>query len=174
MDIFKQKRNLIITVVVLVLLNIATLSTIWFSRPNHRFPGKPDFGADKKNHVQKLLKEELGFTDEQAEKYVTLQKKHRKDMSKLNEEFMEAKRNIFDYVLQNEIDEETLDSLKKVSLEKQSKLDNMTINHFKELKKICKPEQVEKLKDIMIKILPPPPGRGGKDFPPPGERPLKK
>ena len=123
----------------------------------------------------------MNFTEEQAEKYFSLQEEHNKSMSEFNKEIMEAKRNIFDYVLLNEPEENVLDSLVNISLKKQTQLELKTIKHFQELKKMCKPDQVKKLKEVMLKILPPPergpdgnfpgkpphPGMNKKEFPPP-------
>jgi len=183
MDIFKQKRNLVITIIILVLLNIVTLLLLWFGRPKHDSQSGPGIPDRERGQVQKLLKEELNFSEKQAEQYIALRKEHQENTMHLSEEIRKIKKEMFDHVLLN--DETTLsDSLLELSLEKQSELEKLTFRHFQELKRICNSDQRKKLMKIMHKILgppqpermggPPPPGenREGHHPPPPrGERP---
>ena len=57
MDIFKQKQNLMLVIVLLVILNIITLAVLWIGRPSQRAgrrgPGDP---LKEQGQVQKLLK----------------------------------------------------------------------------------------------------------------------
>ena len=67
MDIFKQKRYLVLVIILLVILNLGTLITFWLNRPHqHRFQ-LDNQGPEQENmHIQQLLKDELGFNKEQA------------------------------------------------------------------------------------------------------------
>lgn len=170
MDIFKQRRNLVAAIVVLVLLNIVTLLLLWFGRPKYDSQKGPGIPGREKGQVQKLLKEELNFSEKQAEQYIALRKEHRENTIQLNKEIRKIKREMFDHVLMN--DETALsDSLLKLTLEKQAQIEKLTFQHFQELKKICNSDQLKKLMKIMHKILgPPQPERmGGPPPHPPGE-----
>ena len=171
MDIFKQKRNLTITIIILVIINIVTITLLWIGRPEvNELRGKGP--ADNKN-IQKLLKDELGFSDEQTNEYLALREKQRKETRKINREMRRVKREMFDKAFEQ--DDNTLsDSLLNLTLEHQAQLEKAMFNHFVGLKEICNDDQKEKLKEIIHKLFAPPHPPGG-DRPPPhharGDRP---
>ena len=93
MDIFKQKTYLAATVIILIILNLGILTMLWINKPNH--PKFPNHIADRPNeqeHIGSLLKEELSFTDEQIEKYLDLRKINQEQMSGLENEIRDLKR----------------------------------------------------------------------------------
>jgi Spy/CpxP family protein refolding chaperone len=173
MDIFKQKRNLVLTIVFLVILNIVTLSLLWFGRPQSDLRKGPRGSEQNTEHIQKLLKEELGFNNNQAEKYIAIRDKHRKNTRHLNEEIRKLKKEMFDQALQNNDQAMISDSLLNLAQEKQSQIEKLTFQQFLNLKKICNPEQNMKLQKLMHRLLAPPHlDRHGEPPPPPrGERP---
>jgi len=174
MDVFKQNRNLLLTIIVLVILNIVTLTLLWI--------GRPESPRENKVHIQKRLMEELNFSEKQAEQYIALREDHQKNLMLINEEIKKVKKEMFDQVLfENSTD--ISDSLLNLSLKKQGELDRITFRHFQDLKKICNKEQQKKLMKLVHNILgppqpprmdgPPPPGANREKYPPPprGERP---
>ena len=186
MDITKQNRNLIITIVVLVIINIAALLLLWLGKPKHdNMRGTENIG-DEKVRIQEMLKEELGFSSEQAEKFLELRENHHKKSTELNDELMLVKRKMFEEAMYG--DKSIIsDSLLNLSLEKQSQLELLTFQHFLKLKQICTPEQQKKLFEIVHRLLGksqqgnPPPGAPRGDIkgempppPPRGERPPKR
>ena len=170
MDIFKQRRNLVVTIVVLILLNIVTLLLLWFGRPKYDSQNGIGMPERERGQVQKLLKEELNFSEKQTEQYIVLRKEHRENTIQLNKEIRKIKREMFDHVLLND-GTALSDSLLKLTLEKQAQIEKLTFQHFQELKKICNSDQLQKLMKIMHRILGPPQSEkmGGPPLPPPGE-----
>lgn len=177
MDMFKQKRNLIVTIVILVIINLTTLLLLWLGKPKHNFNRGPETGVGEKVHIQKLLNEELGFTNEQAKKYIDLRQNHRKVFKEINSEIKELKGQMFDDVLMGESSPVLSDSLLQLTLEKQGQLEKLTFQHFVELKNLCNSGQQKKLQLLMHNLIGPPRDgshegpRPGKipDGPPPGE-----
>lgn len=165
MDIFKKNRNLIFTIIVLVIINIATLSLLWLGKPNPNKIRKPIDGRDEKVRIEKLLKKDLGFSTQQAEQFLRLQKNHREKTNFLAEELQQLKKKMFEEAMYSN-NFNISDSLLNLSLEKQKELETITFQHFQKVKKICTPEQQEKLFKLMHRLLGPSP-RGG---PPPGAR----
>ncbi|MCB0753664.1 MAG: hypothetical protein KDC52_19485 [Ignavibacteriae bacterium] len=78
MDITKQNRSLIITIVVLVIINIAALLLLWLGKPRHDNLRDTENIGDEKVRIQEMLKEELGFSSEQTEKFLKLRENHHK------------------------------------------------------------------------------------------------
>ena len=155
MDIFKQKKILVFTIIVLVILNVASLLMLW--------TGKPDRGWDRKrghpfrdgDRIENLLKRELGFSDDQAKKYISLRKDHRKKTRQINHEVRELKRQMFDQAMQNDNQSTISDSLLILTQTKQAEIEKITFNHFLDLKEICEPDQLEGLKKLMHKLYTP-------------------
>jgi hypothetical protein len=173
MDIFKQKQNLVLTIVFLVILNIVTLSLLWFGRPQADLRKGPIGPEQNTERIQKLLKEELGFDNNQAEKYLAIRDKHKKETRHLNEDIRKLKKEMFDQALQSNDQAMISDSLLNLAQEKQSKIEKLTFQQFLDLKKICNSEQKMKLRKLIHRVLAPPhPERHGEPPPTPkGERP---
>ncbi|MCB9250011.1 MAG: hypothetical protein H6613_16425 [Ignavibacteriales bacterium] len=72
MDMIKQNRNLIITIIVLVIINIVALLLLWLGKPKNDFRRGLERDSNDKVRIQKMLKEELGFSTEQAKQFITL------------------------------------------------------------------------------------------------------
>ncbi|MBI9072638.1 MAG: periplasmic heavy metal sensor [Melioribacteraceae bacterium] len=183
MDVFKRNRNLIITIIVLVLFNLVTVTLLIIGKPPHPM-GEENMGEIKDNNrrLEHLLKVELSFTNEQAKEYIKLRKEHRDGAISINAELKRLRTQMFDEVLSTNLSPTLSDSLLNLTLEKQAEIEKLTFNHFLDLKNLCDPEQRKKLKLLMFQIEGPPPGRnlkglpldGNHDRPPPppnGERP---
>lgn len=166
MDMFKRNRNLIITIVILVIINIITLLLLWIGKPKHDLARGPGNGENEKVRIQEMLKEELGFSNDQAEQFLALRKNHLENTMRLDDELMLVKKEMLEEAMYSN-DSSISDSLLNLSLEKQGQLEIITFQHFQKLKQICTPEQQEKLFELMHRLIGPP-QRGG---PPPGEMP---
>lgn len=180
MDIFKQKRYLIVVVVVLVIMNVGTLFMLWIGKPPHppRKGGMVPPGQEQAR-LEQLLKVELGFDERQVKQYLKLRHDHHQQAQMLHKDISELKRQMFDQVFQDEPRPVLSDSLLKLVQSKQADLEEITFQHFLDLKKLCKPEQQNKLKllldEFFSKNMPPgmkqdkrpPPPPDGKGPPPP-------
>jgi len=187
MDIFKQRRFLIFLVVLLVVLNLGTITLLWLGRPA---PPPPEIRMGKSGNeharLEALLKKELKFGDEQIKQYFQLREKHRQQLDQLNREIGKLKKQMFDAVFSKDPQPALSDSLLNLSLQKQAELEQLTYRHFLELKKLCNPDQENQLKLLVEEFFRQqnPPGRGresgpagkfkDKNPPPPddGRRPL--
>lgn len=172
----KQNRNLVITVVVLVILNLITIFLLWMGKPNHEINDR--ISGDDKIRISEMLKKELGFDDKQINKFLELRANHHKKSDKINKELMLIKKQMFDEAMYKD-NGVISDSLLNLSLKKQAELEKITFEHFVKLKQICTPEQQEKLFELVERLIGPrknegPPPVGPKDKfrdgmpPPPG------
>jgi len=176
MDIFKQKRNLVFVIIMLVALNLALIALLWFGKP----PGPPQQrgpinGEEDMFRVQQLLKNELGFDEQQAKEYLKLRFEHQTAAAQLDSEVRQLKKQMFDEVLEDTPLPILSDSLLKLIQEKQARIELLTFEHFLDLKKICKPDQQDNLKILMNEMFrqnsPPPAEDGMRPPPPPGDEP---
>ena len=177
MDIFKQRRYLWIIIIILLIMNITALALLWLGRPEGRRPqsGPPD-PIEEKIRTERMLQNELGFNKIQTEQYLRMRQEHRSQAQQLEDEIRQLKKHMFDEVLEESPQPLLSDSLLRLVQEKQANLEKLTFQHFLDLKKLCKPEQQDKLKLLMHEVfrqksgfrddnVPPPP------LPPEGEQP---
>jgi hypothetical protein len=176
MDIYKQKRYLIFLVVLLIILNLATLLMIWLNKPQQPLMDRKHLGPEQETeHIQQLLKDELGFDEAQTEQYLKLREEQKERVSLIQNEIKRIKKQMFDEVLKDNPQTTLSDSLLQLSQEKMVILEHTTYSYLLELKKLCKPEQRDKLKfligDFFRQNQPKGMGNGGPPPPPSGDEP---
>lgn len=152
MDFFTKNRFTAWAIIILIVLNLFTLSVLWMTNTRRERP--PKHGPHFRAHDRKdILDAELNFNDEQKEKHRTLKENHFKQMRILTEEIHKNKKDLF-----NRLSEPTYDSLEVKALcnkigSLQSDLEELTFYHFNDIKSICTPEQKEKLKEVNKKLI---------------------
>ncbi len=171
-------KNKLLTglVILLLIANVTTIIFFWMGMK------KMHPVADARQPAEYLI-QKLGFNNTQQEQYKAMVKQHREKTKQLREQLRTARDNFFDQLAHENIS----DSIKNNYLEKISsinrELDQMTFDHFREVRKFCTPDQQQKFDKVIDDILrmmggpaphgdrPPPPGmRGaGQDGPPPGK-----
>ncbi len=167
MDIFKQKTYLVVTVIILIILNLGILTMLWLNKPDH--PKNPNHISERPNEQEQisiLLRQELEFTDEQIDEYLHLRRINREQMSELQNEIRDLKRQMFNKVILENSDLPISDSLLSIILDKQGQIEKLTYQHFLDLNQLCDSEQQKKLQLLIHRLLPPP-GRGQESGPPP-------
>lgn len=177
MDIFKQKKYLLVTVAILIILNLAILTMMWFNKPAYIKP--PEHNKARPNEqeqISSLLKQELSFNDEQVHQYLELRRVNSDKMNSLQNEIRDIKGQMFDDAISENMDPEISDSLLSIMLEKQGQIEKLTYQHLVDLKDLCNTEQQVQLQSLLHRLLPPPdrkegPPSGEKEnrLPPPGE-----
>lgn len=154
MDIFKQNRYLFAIIILLVILNLTTLIMLWLGRSEYRQPRLEQRDPiEEENRISQMLKDELGFDKQQIDKYLQLRKQHRDKVHLLNGEIRQIKKQMFDEALVDIPKTELSDSLLTISQTKQAEIERLTFQHFLELKKLCKPEQQDKLKLLIHELF---------------------
>ncbi|PKL88286.1 MAG: hypothetical protein CVV23_11160 [Ignavibacteriae bacterium HGW-Ignavibacteriae-2] len=169
MDIFKQKRYLILLVVLLIIFNLATLIMIWLNKPQRPIMDRQHQGPGQETtHIKQLLKDELGFDETQIKQYLKMQAEQRKKVLQLQNEIQQIKKQMFDEVLKDSPEPTLSDSLLTLTQEKMVVLEQLTYSYLLELKNLCKPEQRDKLKFLIGEFFRQnPPGGINSDRPPP-------
>lgn len=138
MELLSNKRFLWIIILILLILNLASLGTIWFHDWDNNVPRfRESRSFDQRDH---FLKRELNFSPEQQAQFDTLFNHHRSELElkadeirTLREELMSMMRNQ-DFTAESEKIVHTIG-------ERQSELEMMNYNHFKEVMAICNDEQ---------------------------------
>lgn len=178
MDIFKQRKFLIAVVTILILLNVGIITVLWMDQDDRIKIGKqPPPKPQEHNQISTVLKNELGFNEEQIKFYLEMRDNTRQEVERLGRQIKELKHQLFDGALTDNNDGRDFDKLLNEILMVQEQLERTTYQHFVDLKNLCNAEQKEKLHSLLDKLLPPPKEKKS-DRPPhkkhPEPRPGKK
>ncbi len=151
MDIFAQKKLLIRTIIILVLLNVSVLGVFIRGNMMHRRPPEPPPGGEF-NDVLGVLEKELNLNANQ----VLQLKKVRNDFfdkEKLVLTALHEERDSMNAVMFNKnTDDALLNSLAKSVSENEFKMELLRIDQAKALKAICTPEQLDKFENLVVEI----------------------
>jgi Spy/CpxP family protein refolding chaperone len=147
-----RNKWLVGIIVVLVLVNMATLGAFWWMQKPHHPP-----------KLEKIFEKELNLTPEQTAQFRTLDDIHRTKANELQENMKSYKNGLFEEMLSDNPNEIALDSINIKIGATQIAMDKNLIQHYSELKELCtSAKQKEKLKELFKKITkrtPPPPRR---------------
>lgn len=140
-------KFLMVIVVGLCLINIGLMAFIFFHRPP---PPGPDMhgppGIHPEDRPRHLIIKRLDFDEAQIMQYDTLIEAHRSSVRKLEDSIRTTKNQL--YATLNENGDAAKDPLvaKLGSLQRQMEL--VHYSHFGDIKKICKPNQLQRFKEL--------------------------
>jgi len=149
MDIFTQKKFLVRIVILLIVLNLFSLSLFLWRDYFHR-PPPPRFNNEREG--SEVLKRELNLTENQEAQIIDLRTKY----------FIKEK--VFEALIRNERDsmnvemfsknthEKTVKSLAKSIADNEYKIEMLRFEQSQELKTIYKNEQLEKFENLILEI----------------------
>jgi Spy/CpxP family protein refolding chaperone len=164
MDLVNQNKFKNILIIVLLTLNLLTVSIIWMQTFQ-----KDDISQNEKQSRPpesiNLMKKALDMNEAQTTQFEKLRAEQLTKTKKLNDSLDNLKKQLAEELLDKNPDTSRAKITAREIGEMQSQVELSRFNHFKELIKICTPEQKEKLKPIMIEIF----GRK-----PPKEEPISK
>ncbi|MDE3251965.1 MAG: periplasmic heavy metal sensor [Bacteroidota bacterium] len=177
MNYFSKNRWVGIALLFLVLLNLGTLTTLWLMRPNRMGPP-----AKAGSGVVDFIVQELGFDSAQKKQLILLREEHQQKIREVRRKNRDAKNVFFALLKDSSLSEEALDKAAIASAAYDAETDKLTFLHFREIRKICTPEQQKKfdlvIQEVLRMIAPPPPdgnppgGPNGRrrEGPPPADR----
>ncbi|MCF8243296.1 MAG: hypothetical protein K9J16_18115 [Melioribacteraceae bacterium] len=157
MDFIKQKRLITIVIVLLVILNIATITLLWLGKPDHRPEYEKITPEQENKQIGRLLNETLGFDKKQIDEYLKIRKLHKEKVNTIQEEIRKTKKEMFSAVLSNDESVTISDSLLSVTENLHAQIEKLTFKHMQDLKALCNEEQKRELKNMIHKLFEPNP-----------------
>lgn len=145
------------TTIVLIVLNIAVVSFIWFGHPPH--PGMGGPGPDR----AEMIPHELKFDDTQRKQFDQLRQEHHQLMETINQRDRNTHEALFELIKGGQDNSTTADSLIAEIANNRKESEAATYHHLAKLRKICTPEQQKIFDDIILNLFkhgpqgPPPP-----------------
>ena len=161
-------KNKLLTGLVILLLaaNITTIVVFWMGmKKMHPSPLQPSAYIIK----------ELSLNDKQQEQYNAMVQQHRKQSRSIQEQIRNCKDSFFNLLSNDNANDSIKNNLSAKIASLNSELDLITYAHFKEVRKICTPEQQQKFDGIIkeiIRMMAGPVGRGPRPPGGPGDGPL--
>ena len=151
MNYFTKEKYLKLTILILVLLNLATVGGVWLTRKDdHRGPGK-HMGAKRGGEKGKLGRE-LGFSDTQNAQFERLRDGHKAQAMAIRDLMKKEKDTMFAMVSTASTD----DSLWVFHAERigalHIELETITFGHFRDIRQLCDDEQKPKFDAIIQEV----------------------
>lgn len=135
-----------IVIVVLIVINLATLSSIWFLKPNHHRSLPHDRGMS-------FLANELGVNGSDKQKLDAMELNHHSEKRELLEKNKQLREKLFGLLKHNDGDSIKVNKYVDSILLNQRHIELMTYYHFRDVKSMCSPEQQIKLEEIIKEAI---------------------
>ena len=143
-----KTKALVAAVVFLLLTNIAVLVFFLCCKG----PGKKDFHGGREARMKEFLQKEISFTPQQIQQYDTLSKKHRENIGTSFNEMRNNKEQQFQELGRTGFSDSAIVLAAGRSSEMQKEMELKMIMHFREIRKLCTPEQQSKFDSLFYKI----------------------
>jgi protein CpxP len=139
----QRTKLLLILIGFLLLLNITTIATVWFTRPTKGMSA--EIQAGPKNFLIKKLR----FDDEQAHEFEVLFEEHIEQMRGLRKQIADDKEELLVQITAEQPDTALAYQLMAAISASEEKAEKFTFSHFRKVREICTPEQKMKF-DLLI------------------------
>jgi Spy/CpxP family protein refolding chaperone len=150
MDIFSQKKLLLRIVIILVVLNLFSISAFLWKEFFHKPPHPPK--TEGKRDVSSILMEDLNLTDIQAEQIKNLRTAYFAKEKNLETAIREERDSMNEVMFNKTTDEEIVKDLAKRIAANDYEMELMRFEQAKEFKSICTMEQLEKFEGLVLEI----------------------
>ena len=159
MDSVTKNKSLVSIIIFLLITNIAML--VFFLVLNK--PPQKDVRAHVQNGISGMLQKEVGFSKDQVDEYLSLRKSQMDSIHVLFDELRKSKMDFYNLIYSSEVSDSSLNNAAGIIAEKQKTLDLQMFDHFKKVRNICTPDQLQKfdttLKKVLIRMI----NKNGKD-----------
>lgn len=151
-------KSLVYIIVFLLITNIVML--VFFlvlNKPVQKNPHRDQ------NGMSGMLQKEVGFTKDQLDTYQSLRKRQLDSVHILFDDIRDAKMNFYTLIYAAHIPDSVLNKTADIIAEKQKSLDMHMFNHFKMVRNICTPDQLQKFDSTIKKAFVRMTGKPGHD-----------
>lgn len=136
-------------IILLVVLNAATLSFMWINRPPKPMEPKEVNYQERANHY---FMHKLQFSEQQMEQFRSYQEAHFEEMKLYREEIMALKKQLYQ-LENNEASQEKINELIKNMSTIYAGQEKAHFAHIQQLRSICTPEQLPQMEKMLKRII---------------------
>lgn len=147
----KQNRSKVFLSIIGILLiaNIAMVSFFIFKKDDRKHEKR----MDRKTMIADFLKKEIRFDAAQLHQYDTLSTRHRENMKKMFDSLRSSKDKQFAALTAGNFSDSVMNIVADQSAASQKMMELQMFNHLKNVRMLCKPEQLPMFDSLFVKIL---------------------
>jgi Spy/CpxP family protein refolding chaperone len=150
MEIQKKYRWAVTGLIIMIVLNLATLITLWMNHPGNADWRQHRMDDRGRTAIHQFMKKELGLSEPQVKSMATLRQAHFKEMDSLRKQLEQSRRAYFDFIMGSEADNTAKrDSLMNQLSNQYIEVEGALYTHMSEMKEILTPDQQQKFKTLM-------------------------
>ena len=146
-----------IALVVLLLMNIGLVLMLWLRPMPHQGPKKGMAPPPRK--AEGFLFKTLDLDEEQRVDLKKIRDGHFSETRRIHEEARKSKRALFDALMSSTPDTLSAQGHADDYANQMKKIDEALIQHYLDIRAICRPEQQEELRKVFRKAIRRPPSR---------------
>jgi len=144
-----KNKPLIIIIIILLLTNVAILAYfLWLKQPD-----KPPPFDKNRDRLAESLKNEVGFNDKQVAEYKKIKDAQWDKMKGRFDDLRKVKDSFFHLLSVENTNDSVLNNAADSIAYRQKALDLEAYAHFKELRKLCTPEQQPKYDSLVQRMF---------------------
>ena len=144
-----NKRSLIFIIIFLLLTNIGILGYFLWNRT----PAKPAKKPDPIGGIATKLKNEVGFDDQQITEYRKLKEKHWATIMPMFGEIRKTKDSLYKLLSNESATDSLINATAETIGQKQKEIDLQAFTHFKQIRALCKPDQLVKYDSLVQRMV---------------------
>ena len=146
----QNKSKIFLTIIgILLVANIALVSFFLLKKDGGGHNKRPD----RKAMIANFLKNEIGFSAAQLQQYDTLSDNHRESIKGMFDSLKSSKDKQFKQLAAGNFSDSVINMVAEQSAISQKTMELNMFNHLKNVRLLCKPEQLPKFDSLFVKIL---------------------
>lgn len=147
----QNKSRVFLTIIgILLVANIAMVSFFLMKKDKGKSEKQR---TDRRTMIANFLKTEIGFDTVQLQQYDTLSKGHKENMKKMFENLRSTKDKQFKELTAAGFSDSVMNAIADQSAASQKAMELKMFNHLKNVRLLCKPEQLPKFDSLFVKVL---------------------
>jgi len=144
-----KNKMLVIIIGILLIANIVTLSLLLINKNGQSRSGR----QDRKTQVTAFLKNEVGFAEDQLNRYDTLSKAHKAEMKSSFDAMAAGREIIFKELAVQSYSDSAIEQAANAMADQQKGFEIKMLRHLKEIRSMCTPAQQEVFDTGFYKII---------------------
>lgn len=149
MDSTTKNKSLVSIIIFLLITNIAML--IFFVVLNN--PAQKNVRTRDQNGMSGMLQREVGFSQDQLDKYQAIRKQDLGSIHNLFDGLRKSKMDFYSLIYSENIADSSIKNAADLVAQKQESVDLKMFAHFKMVRNICSPDQLQKFDSSIKKVF---------------------
>lgn len=145
-----NKRSLVFIIIFLLLTNIGVLAYfLWDKKPK----SKTEPNGKQLTGMAASLQKDVGFDSVQIAEFKKLKEKQWVILKPMFEDIRKAKDSLYRMISNERVSDSTLSTTADLIAQRQKALDLQAFNNFKEIRTVCRPEQLAKYDSLVLRMM---------------------